>query len=140
MEQVKNQTVEEYMRMRYKIVLIPEEDGWGALIPELPGCMGSGDTIEEALMMLEDSRRGWLLSALDHGDPIPLPQRYESLPFGDEESWESIYAGFRQGFEEALKGQTVPLESLWEEKEADTLRQLIESAETEVEDTPPQES
>lgn len=63
--------LEYYLNQRYKIVLMPEEDGWGAIIPDLPGCIGGGDTIEEALEMLEDAKRGWLISALAHGDPIP---------------------------------------------------------------------
>ena len=69
-------TLDDYMALRYKIVLVPEEDGWGALIPELPGCVAGGDTLAEALIMLEDARRGWLLSALDHGDVIPMPENY----------------------------------------------------------------
>ncbi len=74
MENLKPNTLDGYMALRYKIVLVPEEDGWGALIPDLPGCVGGGDTIEEALEMLADAKRGWLLSALDHGDPIPEPK------------------------------------------------------------------
>ena len=73
MKNLKTNTLDDYMARRYKIILVPEEDGWGALIPELPGCVGGGDTIAEALVMLEDAKRGWLLSALDHGDPIPEP-------------------------------------------------------------------
>ncbi len=74
MENLKAKTLDDYMALRYKIVLIPEEDGWGAVIPDLPGCVGGGDTIAEALVMLEDAKRGWLLSALEHGDPISEPQ------------------------------------------------------------------
>lgn len=59
------------MNNRYKIILTPEEDGWSALIPDLPGCIGAGDTAAEALVMLEDAKRGWLESAIAHGDPIP---------------------------------------------------------------------
>lgn len=73
MENLKTRTLDDYMALRYEIVLVPEEDGWGALIPKLPGCVGGGDTIAEALEMLEDAKRGWFLSALDHGDPIPEP-------------------------------------------------------------------
>jgi predicted RNase H-like HicB family nuclease len=63
-----------YMGLHYKIELIPEADGsWGAVIPELLGCVGGGDTITEALEMLEDAKRGWFESALKHGDPIPEP-------------------------------------------------------------------
>ncbi len=62
-----------YSSLRYRIELVPAEDGWGAVIPELPGCVGAGDTIEEALTMLEDAKAGWIASALKHGDPIPEP-------------------------------------------------------------------
>lgn len=62
-----------YLSLRYRIVLSPEEDGWGAIIPDLPGCVGGGDTIQEALEMLEDAKRGWLTSALAHHDMIPEP-------------------------------------------------------------------
>jgi predicted RNase H-like HicB family nuclease len=62
-----------YMKVRYRIELIPEVDGWGAIIHDLPGCVGAGDTIAEALAMLEDAKSGWFTSALKHGDPIPEP-------------------------------------------------------------------
>lgn len=61
-----------YLNLRYRIELIPEPDGgWGAVIPELLGCVGGGDTIVEALEMLDDAKRGWLTTRLQHGDSIP---------------------------------------------------------------------
>ena len=71
--------LDDHMALRYKIVLMPEEDGWGALIPELPGCVAGGDTLAEALIMLEDAKRAWLLSALSHGDVIPMPDNYDEF-------------------------------------------------------------
>jgi antitoxin HicB len=71
------QTLEDYLALRYRIILMPEEDGWGAIIPELPGCVAGADTPHEALTLLEDAKRGWLMSALEHGDPIPLPMNYD---------------------------------------------------------------
>ncbi len=63
-----------YMSLHYKIELLPQEDGsWAAVIPELPGCVGGGDTISEALEMLEDAKLGWFTSRLKHGDLIPEP-------------------------------------------------------------------
>jgi predicted RNase H-like HicB family nuclease len=62
-----------YMNLRYKITLTPEVDGWGALIPDLLGCVGGGDTIAEALEMLENGKRGWFTSRLAHHYPIPEP-------------------------------------------------------------------
>jgi len=63
-----------YLSLRYRIELIPDPDGWGAILPELPGCVAAGDTIEEALTLLDDAKRGWFISCLKHGDAIPEPQ------------------------------------------------------------------
>lgn len=69
-----------YLSLHYKVELIPEADGsWGAVIPELPGCVGGGDTMIEALEMLEDAKIGWFESALKHGDPIPEPSFADAI-------------------------------------------------------------
>ena len=68
-------TLEDYLALAYPIVLIPEEDGvWFAKIPLLPGCMTEGDSPAHALEMVNDAKRGWIESALKHGDYIPEPQ------------------------------------------------------------------
>ncbi len=59
MEPTKVKDLDYYLNLHYKIELIPQEDGgWGALIPELPGCVSGGDTTAEALVMLEDAKLG----------------------------------------------------------------------------------
>jgi antitoxin HicB len=63
-----------YMSLRYRIELIPDEDGWAAILPELEGCIAVGDTIQESLELLEDAKEGWFISCLKHGDPIPEPK------------------------------------------------------------------
>jgi len=68
-------TIDYYLALAYPIVLIPENDSvWFAKIPLLPGCMTEGDSPTHALDMLEDAKRGWIESALKHGDDIPEPQ------------------------------------------------------------------
>ena len=68
-------TVDFYLNLAYPIVLVPEEGGaWFAKIPLLPGCMTEGDSPGHALEMLDDAKRGWIESALKHGDEIPKPQ------------------------------------------------------------------
>jgi predicted RNase H-like HicB family nuclease len=68
-------TLDYYLSLLYPIVLIPEEDGaWFAKIPILPGCISEGDLPAHALEMVEDAKRGWIESALKHGDAIPEPQ------------------------------------------------------------------
>lgn len=71
--------LEELVRVPYRIKLYPlgEENDqieWVAEIPDLPGCIGCGDTPEEALLMVEDAKRSWLESALADGISVPEPK------------------------------------------------------------------
>lgn len=68
-------TIEYYMGLPYTRELIKEpEGGWFIRIKELPGCMSQGDTVEEAMTMIEDAMRGWLDVSLEDGDEIPEPK------------------------------------------------------------------
>lgn len=67
-----------YMNLPYTRELIPEpEGGWFVRIKELPGCMSQGETVEEAMQMIEDAMRGWLKVELMRGTPIPEPRAEE---------------------------------------------------------------
>lgn len=72
--------LEYYMSQPYRIII--EEDvidgGYVAQCPELRGCVTSGETISEALEMLEDAKREWLSACLDDSIPIPEPQKLDS--------------------------------------------------------------
>lgn len=50
-------------------------DGGGFLIevPDLPGCIADGETIEEALTEIESAIESWIKTAKSFGDPIPNP-------------------------------------------------------------------
>ena len=71
-----------YLSLRYKIELIPisEEDGggWRAEIPELGryAFVGDGDTIEEALRSLEETKRDYFEDWYKKGIEIPEPEEY----------------------------------------------------------------
>lgn len=68
--------LEDYMSLRYKIELIPDEvkGGYVAQHPELPGCLTYAVDIPTALAMLEDAKKEWLTAALEGGYPIPMPR------------------------------------------------------------------
>ncbi len=70
-------TLEEYMKLNYRLELEPDEDegGYAAYFPELPGCITMGDTIEEAAANALDAKRLWLENALEDGIEIPLPEK-----------------------------------------------------------------
>lgn len=66
--------IEEYLKLPYTREMVQEADGsYFISIKELPGCMSSGDTQEEALKMIEDAMRAWITVALEEGKHIPLP-------------------------------------------------------------------
>jgi antitoxin HicB len=66
--------LEYYLGLPYKVVLYPaEEGGYATEIPELPGCVSQGQTLEEAYEMIQDAKKGWLDIALQDGEAIPEP-------------------------------------------------------------------
>jgi len=69
------ESVEYYMKLPYKIELIPyPEGGFFARVKELEGCMTEGDSLEEVMELLEDAKRAWIEAALEAGIEVPLPE------------------------------------------------------------------
>ena len=69
---------EYYMSLPYRVVLEPSpEGGWVTSIPDLPGCVTQGETKEEALLLIEDAKAGWIDIALKDGAVIPEPDTKE---------------------------------------------------------------
>lgn len=48
--------------MKFKVVMMydPEYKGYIVDVPELPGCMSQGKTIDDALNNIKDAIQGWL--------------------------------------------------------------------------------
>lgn len=63
-----------------KISLLSEEDGGGYFVevPDLPGCMTDGDTLEEALCHAQEAIETWLEAAKKIGRDIPETKYYSS--------------------------------------------------------------
>ena len=61
----------------YPIMLRPlnlkEGSGFLAEAPDLPGCIADGETIEEAMMEIQDAMHAWIEAAKAEGDAIPKP-------------------------------------------------------------------
>ncbi len=72
-------TIDEYMRLPYRMEIIPDPDegGFAVRYPELPGCMTCGNTPEEAVRNAADCKREWLTAAVEEGLPIPEPVHEE---------------------------------------------------------------
>ena len=74
-------TIEQYLELPYTIEVTKDESdeyaGWFARVVELPGCMTQADTFEELSDMIRDAMIGWIESALEDGESIPLPRSIE---------------------------------------------------------------
>lgn len=70
------QSLEYYLNLKYPISIIPEEEGgFTALIPDLPGCMTQGETMEEVVANIDEARQLWIETVYSSGKKvIPLPK------------------------------------------------------------------
>lgn len=59
--------------MRYVVILERGEDGFGAYVPDLPGCIAVGETKEEALRLIAEAVELHLEGLREEGLPIPEP-------------------------------------------------------------------
>ncbi len=68
-------TLNEYHALPYRLELIPDPDegGYIASYPELPGCLTCGETIESAVSNAEDAKKAWLEAAIESGIEIAEP-------------------------------------------------------------------
>ena len=72
-------TVEYYMSLPYRIELLPDtvEGGYAVSCPELPGCLSCGDSVEEAMINIEEAKHLWIEDALADGKVVPEPENIE---------------------------------------------------------------
>ena len=60
-------------RMKYGFVFEKSADGYGAYVPDLPGCAAVGDSIEDTKHLIEAAIQLHLATMRADGDPIPEP-------------------------------------------------------------------
>lgn len=67
--------IEEYMALPYRLEIVPDPDegGFVASYPDLPGCITCGETIEDIVRNAEDAKCAWITAALEEGISIKEP-------------------------------------------------------------------
>ncbi len=72
-------TLNEYMKLPYRMEIVEDSDEGGYVVsyPDLPGCLSTGDTIEEAVVNAQDAKRVWIEAALEDGIKIQEPDSLE---------------------------------------------------------------
>jgi predicted RNase H-like HicB family nuclease len=58
---------------RYAVVIEKTHMGYGASVPDLPGCVAAADTLEQTATMIRGAIEFHLDGMRAHGDPIPTP-------------------------------------------------------------------
>jgi predicted RNase H-like HicB family nuclease len=61
------------MSVRYAVIFEQAERNWAAYVPDLPGCITTGSTLEETERNIREAIEGHLQTLSEFGDPIPRP-------------------------------------------------------------------
>ena len=59
--------------MKYMVVVEKSESGYGAYVPDLPGCIAAGESREEVLRLIKEAIELHIESLHETGEPIPQP-------------------------------------------------------------------
>lgn len=61
--------------MKYLIEIFwsDEDEGYIAIIPDLPGCSAWGITPIEAIAQIEDAKDAWIEACMLAGEHVPVP-------------------------------------------------------------------
>lgn len=62
--------------MKYAIVIEKAENNYSAYVPDLPGCVATGATIEEVERQIREAIEFHLDGMREDGDPIPPPSSH----------------------------------------------------------------
>jgi predicted RNase H-like HicB family nuclease len=61
------------MSVRYAVIFEHAQNNWAAYVPDLPGCITTGKTIEDAERNIREAIEGHLKTLREFGDPVPPP-------------------------------------------------------------------
>lgn len=60
--------------MKYLVIIEKADDGsYSAYVPDLPGCVSCGDTLDEARQLIDEAVQLHIESMRRNGEPIPPP-------------------------------------------------------------------
>lgn len=76
----------------YTAILSPTRQKVYAMVPDLPGCVTTGRTVQEAASLIADALALYLVSSEDDGSVIPSPTPQREIPHSPTDVLVSIKA------------------------------------------------
>jgi len=61
------------MSVKYAVIFERAQNNWAAYVPDLPGCISTGQTLEETKTNIQQAIEGHLQTLREYGEPIPEP-------------------------------------------------------------------
>ncbi len=59
--------------MKYTVIIEKGDGGYGAYVPDLPGCIAAGDTKEEVIKLIQEAIEFHIEGLKEDGQNIPEP-------------------------------------------------------------------
>ena len=61
--------------VEYTVIIEPADDGtFSVYVPDLPGCVSTGRTREEAIESIREAIQGHVQTLREFGEPVPPPR------------------------------------------------------------------
>lgn len=61
------------MSLKYAVIFEKANENWAAYVPDLPGCITTGKTMEETESNIREAIEGHLSTLREFGDTVPQP-------------------------------------------------------------------
>ena len=59
--------------MKYLVVVEKSENGFGAYVPDLPGCVAAAETRDSVVVLIQEAIEFHIEGLKETGDPVPQP-------------------------------------------------------------------
>jgi predicted RNase H-like HicB family nuclease len=59
--------------MRYAIVIERADSNYSAYVPDLPGCVSTGETVDEVKQNIAEAVEFHIQGLIEDGEPVPPP-------------------------------------------------------------------
>lgn len=92
--------------MKYPVFIHSEAgiDGYGVIIPDLPGCVSMGDSVEDAMEMAQEAAELHAEAMNRHGESLPEARSIEAIVNSDpdDDFEDGVWAFVQVGVPEAV--------------------------------------